>query len=98
TDPATTMGSLISRAQYDKVLSFIDSAKAEGARLVCGGTRPADPALARGWFVEATVFADVTPSMRLFREEVFGPVLAVVPWDDEEELMTMVNSVDYGLT
>ena len=98
TDPATTMGSLVSRTQYDKVMSFIGSAQREGARLVCGGGRPADPALASGWFVEATVFADVTPAMRLFREEVFGPVLAVIPWDDEEDLLGMVNGLDYGLT
>lgn len=98
TDPMTTMGSLISQQQCEKVLSFIDGAHAEGARLVCGGGRPTDPALQRGWFVEATVFADVTPAMRLFREEVFGPVLAVIPWDEEDELLAMVNGVDYGLT
>lgn len=98
TDPATTMGCLISRAQFDKTMGFIASAHAEGARLVCGGGRPADPALANGWFVEATVFADVTPQMRLFREEVFGPVLAVIPWDDEAQLIEQVNSLDYGLT
>lgn len=98
TDPATTMGCLISKAQFDKTMGFIESAHAQGARLVCGGGRPADPALAKGWFVEATVFADVTPSMRLFQEEVFGPVLAVIPWDNEEELLEQVNALEYGLT
>lgn len=98
TDPSTTMGCLISRAQFDKTMEFIASAHAEGARLVCGGGRPADPALANGWFVEATIFADVTPAMRLFREEVFGPVLAVIPWDDEDDLIEQVNSLEYGLT
>lgn len=98
TDPATTMGCLISRAQFDKTMGFIESAHAEGARLVCGGGRPADPALSRGWFVEATVFADVTPSMRLSREEVFGPVLAMIPWDSEDELVEQVNAPEYGLT
>jgi len=98
TDPATTMGCLISKAQFDKTMGFIESAHTEGARLVCGGGRPADPALAKGWFVEATVFADVTPSMRLFQEEVFGPVLAVIPWDDEDELIEQVNALEYGLT
>lgn len=97
-NPETTMGCLVSEAQYNKVLSFIDSARQQGARLVCGGGRPDDPALALGWFVEATVFADVTPDMRLFRQEVFGPVLAVVPWECEDELLGMVNDCDYGLT
>ena len=98
TDPATTMGCLISKAQFDKTLGFIASAHDDGARLVCGGGRPDDPVLSRGWFVEATVFADVTPRMRLFREEVFGPVLAVIPWDDEDTLIEQINALDYGLT
>lgn len=97
-DAETTMGCLISRAQFDKVIGHIESARAEGARLVCGGARPPDPSLSRGWFVEPTVFADVTPAMRLFREEVFGPILAVIPWDDEEALFAQINGLDYGLT
>lgn len=98
TDMATTMGCLISEAQFNKVMSFIDSAHAEGARLISGGGRPSDPALASGWFIEPTVFADVTPAMRIFREEAFGPVLAVIPWADEEALLDDINSLDYGLT
>jgi len=98
TDFETTMGCLISSAQFDKVMGHIEDAQADGARLVYGGGRPADPALARGWFVEPTVFADVTPSMRIFREEIFGPVLAVIPWDDEEMLLADVNALEYGLT
>ncbi|MDA0824705.1 MAG: aldehyde dehydrogenase family protein [Proteobacteria bacterium] len=98
TDMNTTMGSLISEAQFNKVINMINTAKHDGARLLFGGKRPADPALADGWFVEPTVFADVTPAMQLFREEVFGPVLAIIPWDDEEELIAEVNSVEYGLT
>ena len=98
TDPATTMGPLVSRAQCDKVLSHIADAKAAGARLVAGGGQPADPALARGFYVEPTVFADVTPAMRIAREEVFGPVLAVLRWSDEDALWRDVNAVDYGLT
>jgi len=62
TDPATTMGSIISKAQYERILGFIDSAKQEGARLLTGGGRPSDPALAKGFFIEPTVFADVQPS------------------------------------
>jgi len=98
TDPETTMGCLISEPQFNKVMDLIESAHSQGARLVCGGGRPDDPALAKGWFVQPTVFADVTPEMRLFQEEAFGPVLAVIPWDDEENLLKNVNALDYGLT
>ncbi|MDX3907187.1 MAG: aldehyde dehydrogenase family protein [Pigmentiphaga sp.] len=98
TDPATTMGCLISQAQFDKVMGYIELARSEGARLAYGGGRPADPALAAGWFIEPTVFADVTPGMRIFREEVFGPVLSVIKWHDEDRLVADVNSVEYGLS
>jgi betaine-aldehyde dehydrogenase len=98
TDWATTMGPLVSRAQFEKVMGYIESARAEGARLVTGGKRPADPKLAKGFFIEPTVFADVTPAMRIAREEIFGPVLAVFKWTDEDELFHQVNGVDYGLT
>jgi betaine-aldehyde dehydrogenase len=98
TDPATTMGAIVSRAQMERVLDFIASAQREGARLVCGGGRPADPRLARGFYVEPTVFAGVTQRMRIAREEIFGPVLAVLSWTDESSMLADVNSVDYGLT
>jgi len=98
TDAATTMGSLISQAQLDKVEGFVRQALDDGARLMCGGKRPTDPALAGGFFYEATVFADVRPEMRLAREEVFGPILSVFRWDDEDALFDKVNAVDYGLT
>jgi betaine-aldehyde dehydrogenase len=98
TDPATTMGCLVSQQQFDKVRLYIDTALNEGARLVAGGARPADPQLAHGWFIEATVFADVTPAMRIFKEEVFGPILSIVKWDEEDQLVADINSVEYGLT
>jgi len=98
TDPATTMGAIVTRTQLERVLTYIDVAKREGARLVCGGGRPADPKLAAGFFVEPTVFADVTPAMRIAREEVFGPVLCVFSWTDEAAMLREVNAVDYGLT
>lgn len=97
-DPKTTMGALVSAAQRDKVEGFVRSALDEGARLVVGGKRPDDPALRDGFFYEATVFADVQPHMRLAREEVFGPILSVFRWRDEEALWHQVNDVDYGLT
>ena len=98
TDWSTTMGCLVSRAQLEKVLGFVKSGRDEGARLVTGGKQPDDPALANGYFVEPTVFADVTPAMRLAREEVFGPILSVFKWSDEGQMLDDVNAVDYGLT
>ena len=98
TDASTTMGSVISKVAHDRVLGYIDSAKNEGARLVIGGKVPTDKALKGGFFIEPTVFADVKPSMRIAREEIFGPVMSVFKWRDEDELIEMVNSVEYGLT
>ncbi len=98
TDPATTMGAIVSRAQLDRVFGYIESAKREGARLISGGTCPTDPALAGGFFVLPTVFADVTPAMRIAREEIFGPVLAILKWSDEARMLADVNAVEYGLT
>jgi len=98
TDPSTTMGAIISKTQFDRVMMYIDSAKSEGARLINGGGRPSDPALAKGLYIEPTVFADVKPSMRIFKEEIFGPVVGVVKWSDEAAMFEQVNSVEYGLT
>jgi betaine-aldehyde dehydrogenase len=98
TDPTTTMGAIISKTQYDRVMSYIDSARQEGACLVNGGKRPADPALAGGFYIEPTVFAEVTPRMRIAREEIFGPVLAISKWSDEANMLAEVNAVEYGLT
>ncbi|GAA0501703.1 aldehyde dehydrogenase family protein [Pigmentiphaga daeguensis] len=98
TDPATTMGSLVSRAQLEKVQGFVRSALDEGARLVTGGRQPEDPALRDGFFFEPTIFADMRPDMRLAREEVFGPIMSVFRWSDEDALWTDVNAVDFGLT
>lgn len=98
TDPETTMGAIVSRKQYEQALAFIASAGEQGARLVTGGGRPDDPALADGFFIDPTVFADVTPNMRIAREEIFGPVLAAAAWSDEAAMLEEVNAVDYGLT
>jgi betaine-aldehyde dehydrogenase len=97
TDPATTMGAIINKTQYERVLSYIDSAKKEGAELIAGGGRPADPALAKGFYIEPTVFA-VTEKNRIAREEIFGPVLSVFKWSDEKQMLDQVNAVEYGLT
>ena len=94
----TTMGALINRAQYERTMDFIASAQAEGALLVTGGHPPSDPALAHGFFIEPTVFTGVTPSMRIAREEIFGPVLSIMRWSQEDELFSAVNGLDLGLT
>ncbi len=98
TDPATTMGAIVSAAQLDRVLSYVEAARQEGARLLHGGKRPSDAALAGGFFVEPTVFVDVTSAMKIAREEIFGPVLAILKWSDAASMMDEVNAVDYGLT
>ena len=98
TDPQTTMGAIVSPAQRDRVIGYIESARKEGARLVYGGGPPDDARLARGYFIEPTVFADVTTDMRIAREEIFGPVVAILRWNDEGRMLRDVNAVEYGLT
>jgi betaine-aldehyde dehydrogenase len=98
TDMSTTMGALVSKAQLERTLRYIELGRAEGARLVCGGGPPADPALKKGFFVEPTVFADVTQSMTIAKEEIFGPVLCVLKWRETEAMLDEVNSAGYGLT
>jgi betaine-aldehyde dehydrogenase len=97
-DRATTMGAIVSRAQLDKVLSYIELGRTEGATLAYGGRVPDDPRLAGGFFIEPTIFTGVTQSMRIAREEIFGPVLSVLRWRDEDALWRDVNSVEYGLS
>lgn len=98
TDPTTTMGAIVSRAQYDRVLAHINAARAEGAEVLHGGKRPDDPRLAKGFYIEPTVFTGITPRMRIAREEIFGPVLAILEWSDEQDMLAEVNAVEYGLT
>jgi betaine-aldehyde dehydrogenase len=91
------MGPLISEAHMNKVLSYIEGAKAEGARLLCGGERLTDGDFAKGYFVAPTIFADCTPMMKIVQEEVFGPVLAVQKFKDEDEAIALANGTVYGL-
>lgn len=98
TDPATTMGCVVSKVQYERVLGYIDKGHAQGARLVYGGKKPSAPELQNGFFVEPTVFADVKQEMAIASEEIFGPVLSVLKWSDEKALLDDVNKVEYGLT
>lgn len=96
--PDSTMGPINSKGQYEKVLGYIEIARQDGARLVAGGKRPDGDAFARGFWVEPTVFADVTPGMRIAQEEVFGPILSIMRWSDPDEVITMANGIEYGLT
>jgi betaine-aldehyde dehydrogenase len=98
TDAETEMGCLSSKAQLDKTLAYIRLGQEEGARLAYGGKRPVDPRLARGHFVEPTVFADVRDDMRIAREEIFGPVVSILRWSDEDDVVARVNALDVGLT
>jgi acyl-CoA reductase-like NAD-dependent aldehyde dehydrogenase len=94
----TDMGALNSRAQLDKVEYYVGSARSEGAKVLVGGNRPAGTEFDRGYWYEPTVFVDVDPSMEIFTDEIFGPVLSIIAWDDYPSLIEMVNSVKYGLT
>ena len=96
-DPATQMGPLVSAAQRDKVLGYIDIGKAEGATLLSGGGAPRLQGLEQGFFVDPTIFADVQDSMRIAREEIFGPVMSVLVFDDEDEVVARANATDFGL-
>jgi aldehyde dehydrogenase (NAD+) len=88
------LGPLASRAQLDRVRGYVDRGVEEGARLVTGGT---ETTLSRGYYVLPTVFADVTPSMTIAREEIFGPVLAILAYEDEDEAVRIANDTPYGL-
>ncbi len=94
-DPTTDIGPLVTRRQRDRVTGYLDIGSSEGARAVVGGGVPAGRD--KGWFVEPTVLADVDNSMRVAREEIFGPVLAVIPYDGEDEAVAIANDSEYGL-
>lgn len=96
-DPGTHVGALISKDHMNKVLGYIEKGKAEGAKLVIGGGRPADPALARGNFVEPTVFDACHDEMTIVREEIFGPVMSLLTFKSEEEVIARANDTDFGL-
>ena len=96
-DASVQLGPVISARQRHRVLDYVEIGLKEGARLVAGGRIPDDPALARGFFVEPTVFADVAPTMRIFQEEVFGPFTSVTPFNDEAEALALANDSPFGL-
>jgi betaine-aldehyde dehydrogenase len=92
------LGPIVSERQYLRVMGYIDSGKREGAELLTGGGRPKDRSLDGGYFVAPTVFDKVTPQMKIGREEIFGPVMSIMPWSNVEEMLERVNGVEYGLT
>lgn len=94
-DPATRMGPLTTRAQFDKVNGYIERGIREGQRLLIGGGRPRD--IKRGWFVAPTIFTDVPPESALWREEIFGPVLCTRTFASEAEAIGLANNSDFGL-
>ncbi|MBI3014371.1 MAG: aldehyde dehydrogenase family protein [Candidatus Tectomicrobia bacterium] len=94
----TEMGCLISKEQFDKVMGYIRVGQEEGAKLLTGGKKPDDPRLQNGFFLEPTVFDGVKSTMRIAQEEIFGPVLSVITWNDYETMLEQANSVIYGLT
>jgi betaine-aldehyde dehydrogenase len=94
-DNSTLMGPMISNSQWERVSSYVDIGRNEGAELVYGGVRPS--AYNDGFFIQPTIFGQVSNDMRIAREEIFGPVLSVIPFDDEEDIIRQANANDYGL-
>ncbi|MEO0084505.1 MAG: aldehyde dehydrogenase family protein [candidate division WOR-3 bacterium] len=97
-DETTEMGPLVSEAQRKTVQNYVEIGKKEGAKLICGGEPLTEGKYAKGFFFQPTIFADVTPTMRIFQEEIFGPVLSVVKVKDFEEALAVVNNSRYGLS
>jgi betaine-aldehyde dehydrogenase len=97
-DPATHVGALISRDHMQKVLTYIARGKAEGARLLCGGEAVAEGSLAKGNFVSPAIFDQCSDQMVIVREEIFGPVMCVLDFDDEDEVVARANDTDFGLS
>lgn len=96
-DENTNFGPLVSFAHMDSVLGYIEKGKAEGARLICGGERVTDGDYAKGAYVAPTVFSDCSDDMTIVREEIFGPVMSILVYDDEDEVIRRANATDYGL-
>jgi aldehyde dehydrogenase (NAD+) len=94
-DPATQIGPMASARQRERVEGYIEKGRAEGGRIVVGGGRP--PEQGRGWFVQPTIFADVDNSATIAREEIFGPVLAVIPYDGVDDAVAIANDSEFGL-
>jgi acyl-CoA reductase-like NAD-dependent aldehyde dehydrogenase len=97
-DPKSEMGPVNSGPHLDRINEIIESARAQGAKLITGGSRPQGAQFERGYWIEPTVFGDVTMDMRVAQDEIFGPVLAILKWETTEEVVSMANCLDLGLT
>jgi acyl-CoA reductase-like NAD-dependent aldehyde dehydrogenase len=97
-DPASQMGPVNSAGHYRRVLSFVESARQDGAKLLAGGQRPPGADFRRGYWIQPTVYGDVSMDMRVAREEIFGPILSILKWRTQEEAIAMANATEYGLT
>lgn len=95
--PQTQVGPITTEQQLNRILGHIEKAKEEGATCILGGSRPTDPECGTGWFVQPTIFTNVTPQMQLAKQEVFGPVLAVMVFNTDEEAIALANSTEFGL-
>jgi aldehyde dehydrogenase (NAD+) len=96
-DPTSTQGAQVSEAQFNRIMNYIEIGKQEGGKLILGGDRNVEGTNAKGFFINPTIFADCTNDMRIAQEEIFGPVLTVIPFDTEEEAIQIVNDTTYGL-
>ena len=96
-DPASQMGPVNSAGHYQRVLSFVESARQDGAKLLTGGQRPPGTDFRRGYWIQPTVYGEVSMNMRVAREEIFGPILSILKWRTQEEAIAMANATEYGL-
>lgn len=96
-DPTSNQGAQVSKAQFDRIMNYIAIGKEEGGRLICGGDQNVEGTNAEGYFINPTIFADCDNKMRIAQEEIFGPVLTVIPFDTEEEAIAIANDTTYGL-
>ncbi len=96
-DPATEVGPVVAERQRSRIEGYLESGREEGATVALGGGRPSGSEFSKGWYVEPTVFTDVDNKMRIAQEEIFGPVLVVIPYDGDDNAVDIANDSNYGL-
>jgi aldehyde dehydrogenase (NAD+) len=97
-DPDTDVGPVVNETQLQTVMKYVEIGKSEGAKIVAGGSRAQSGGLANGWYVQPTIFAEVEPGMRIAQEEIFGPVVAAIPFSSFDDAIEIANNVKYGLS